>query len=81
MTCTCIKTEVGKGKGKVKGFIVVELCSECEAKRKEDAIKSLEQQEEIDVNIMVAEKSQEMAKAELVKEGKLKVKNDKLKKA
>jgi len=30
---------------------------------------------------MVAEKSQEMAKAELVKEGKLKVKNDKLKKA
>ena len=79
MACECIKTECGTGKGKVKGYTVSTLCDECEAARVTSAIESAEQQKEQDVQILVAEKAQKMAKDELIKEGKLEIKSGKLK--
>ena len=80
MACTCIKKQVGKGKGKVQGFVVTTLCDECEAARVASAIESAEQQKDMDVSIMIAEKANTIAKEALIKEGKLELKNGKLKK-
>jgi len=80
MACTCIKKQVGKGKGKVQGFVVTTLCDECEVARAASAIESAKQKEDQDVQILIAEKSQKIAKDALVAEGKLELKNGKLKK-
>jgi len=80
MSCTCVKKESGKGKGKVKGYIVSTLCPECEAQRAVDAIAEVENKKEQDANQMVAERMYDDTKAKLVSEGKIEVKNGKLSK-
>ena len=71
MSCECVKKETGKGKGKVKGYIVTSLCAECEAQRAADVIAQEEQKKYEDANLLIAKKAQDMAKAELIKEGKI----------
>lgn len=80
MSCTCVKQEAGKGKGKVKGYIVTTLCPECVAQQEADAIAQAEQQEQEDVQVMIAQKAQTMAEDALVSEGKIEKKNGKMKK-
>lgn len=56
---------------KVKGFIRIKTCDACKAKQEEYRIKQAEVDAEEEANLMVARKVQEMAKAELIKEGKI----------
>ena len=80
MSCTCVKKESGKGKGKVKGYSVSTLCAECEAQRAVDAIAEVENKKVEDANQMIAERSYEDSKAKLIDEGKIEVKNGKMSK-
>ena len=79
MSCTCIKKESGKGKGKVKGYTVSTLCPECLAQRAKDAIAQVENKKEQDANQMVAERMYDDTKAKLVSEGKIEVIDGKIK--
>ena len=71
MECTCVKKEVGNGKYGVKGYVVTTLCDKCKAQQESDSIKAIEEKEQEDINLMIAEKIREMAKAELIKENKI----------
>ena len=53
MSCTCVKKECGKGKGKVKGYIVTKLCPECLAKQLDDAIIQAKQKEQEDAQFFL----------------------------
>jgi hypothetical protein len=71
MACTCVKKEAGTGRGKVKGYIVTSLCSECEAQRQADAILAAERKKEEDANLLIAQRMYEDAKEKLKAEGKI----------
>ncbi len=71
MSCTCVKKQVGTGKGNVKGYAVTTLCDECEAKRKADALAQAENQKEMEANILISKRMRDNAKAELISEGKI----------
>ena len=79
MACTCIKKEVGKGRGGVKGYITTTLCPECVAQREADAIAQAERDKEERANQMVAERMYEDAKQKLLDEGKIELKDGKIK--
>ena len=53
MSCTCVKKESGKGKGKVKGYVVTKLCPECIAQREVDAVAQAEQKEQEDAQFFL----------------------------
>lgn len=73
--CTCIKQEVGKGSGGVKGFITTQECEECRTKREEANVlastKRLEQEALAEKEALIQAKIKAIAEAELKTEGKL----------
>lgn len=79
MSCTCKKIPVGKGKGKVQGYAVTELCQECKEKQAIDSVNQAKQKEQEDINLMIAQKQRSMAEDALVAEGKIEKKNGKVK--
>ena len=79
MSCTCTKIPAGKGKGKVQGFITTTLCQECLDQRAIDAVNAAEQKKYEDANLLIAQKSRQMAEDALIAEGKIEIKDGKTK--
>ena len=71
MACTCVKKELGTGQGKVKGYVVENLCVECVAQQVTDAAVYAEQKKETDANDLISKRVRDDAKVVLINEGKI----------
>jgi hypothetical protein len=79
MQCSCIKVKCGTGVGKVQGWRTEHLCPLCDARAEDNKIKMEKIKLEEDANLLIAKRSRDIAKDQLLSEGVIEVKDGKTK--